>query len=162
VSWKELLTREIEHEYKATEGLIDLVKDGDLAWKPPTGKNWMTTAQLLRHLVEGTGMAFRGVVTGDWGMPAGVDLSSLPPEEMLPPAEKMPAADRKLALEMVGRVSEQDLEHKHAPVPWDPTPMVLGHRLLQMVGHLVHHKCQLFYYLKTQGKPVNTGNLWGA
>jgi hypothetical protein len=30
-----------------------------------------------------------------------------------------------------------------------------------MLGHLTQHKGQLFYYLKLQGKPVNTGDLWG-
>ena len=39
--------------------------------------------------------------------------------------------------------------------------MVLGRRLLQMVEHLNQHKGQLFYYLKLQGVPVHTGNLWG-
>jgi len=31
-----------------------------------------------------------------------------------------------------------------------------------MIGHLATHKAQLFYYLKLQGKPVNTGHLWGV
>ena len=39
--------------------------------------------------------------------------------------------------------------------------MRLGHRLLGMIGHLTQHKAQLFYYLKLQGKPVNTMHLWG-
>ena len=39
--------------------------------------------------------------------------------------------------------------------------MLLGHRLLQMVDHLKQHKGQLFYYLKLQGKPVSTTDLWG-
>jgi hypothetical protein len=30
-----------------------------------------------------------------------------------------------------------------------------------MVTHLDVHKSQLFYYLKLQGKPVNTAHLWG-
>jgi uncharacterized damage-inducible protein DinB len=95
------------------------------------------------------------------------------PEDMLPPAEKMPAVktvaeakkilaeDNKTGLEMIKRLSEEDLAHKIAPAPWDPSPMILGHRLLQMVGHLNQHKGQLYYYLKLQGKPVNTGHLWG-
>ncbi len=37
----------------------------------------------------------------------------------------------------------------------------LGFQLHQMVRHLDEHKAQLFYYLKLQGKPVNTGDLWG-
>ena len=173
MSWTELLKREMDHEYKTVEGLFDLVEEGDLDWKPSTGENWMTTSQLLRHIAEGTGVALKGIVTGDWGMPEGVDMSELPPEEMLPPAEKMPhlesvsaskkmlAADRSLAVEMLGKTSEDDLAHKPAPVPWDPSNMILGHRFLQMVSHLTHHKCQLFLYLKLLGKPVNTGHLWG-
>ena len=173
MSWGELLKREMDHEYKATEGLIGLVKEADLDWKPATGANWMTIRQVLRHVAEGTGTAFKGLVTGDWGMPEGMDPSSLSPEDMLPPAEKMPgvesvaeakkmlAADKALAVEMLAKVSEDDLAHKPAPVPWDPSDMILGHRLLQMVSHLTHHKCHLFYYLKLQGKPVNTGHLWG-
>jgi len=39
--------------------------------------------------------------------------------------------------------------------------MPLGHRLLGMVGHLELHKAQLFYYLKLQGKPVNTMHMYG-
>ena len=29
-----------------------------------------------------------------------------------------------------------------------------------MIWHLGQHKAQLFYYLKLQGKNVNTMNLW--
>ena len=174
MSWSELLTREIEDNYAVTAKLMDLVDEDKLDWKPPTGSNWMTTGQLLSHLTEACGMACRGFVTGDWGMPDGVDMSELTPEEMLPPAEKLPtissvaeakrllAEDRKVALDMVKQSGEEDLAHKRAPAPWDPTEMILGHRLLQMVGHLGQHKAQLFYYLKLQGKPVNTGHLWGG
>lgn len=39
--------------------------------------------------------------------------------------------------------------------------MPLGVRMIQMVDHLKQHKGQLFYYLKLQGQPVKTGDLWG-
>jgi len=174
MSWNELITREIEREYRVTEGLLDLVEDAELNWKPATGANWMTAAQLLKHLAESCGVAFRGFVTGDWAIPEGIDLSQLSPEDMLPPAEKMPSVgsvaeakkqmveDKVLALEMLARCSEDDLAHKPAPAPWDPTEMILGHRLLEMVSHLTHHKCQLFCYLKLMAKPVHTGHLWGG
>jgi hypothetical protein len=173
MSWTTLLKSEIESTYKATEGLIDLVDPDKLGWKPPTGSNWMTTGQLLQHLSDSCGGTFKGFVTGDWGRPAGADPSKLPPDEMLPPAEKLPtvasleqarrllAADKKVALEMLARCSEERLTNEPAPAPWNPAPMPLGHRLLQMVGHLVQHKTQLFYYLKLQGKPVNTMTLFG-
>lgn len=173
MSWTELLKREIEDNYKVVEGLIDLVGEGDLDWKPATGSNWMTTGQLVKHLTDSCGGACKGFVTGDWGLPDGVDLSKLSPEEMLPPAEKMPkiegiaqakklfAEDKKLALQMIAEAGEDDLTNKVTTAPWDPTEMILGHRLLHMVGHLTQHKAQLFYYLKLQGKDVNTQHLWG-
>lgn len=171
MNWTELLSREIEATYRVTEKLLDLVDDDSLGWKPPTGSNWMTTGQLLQHITEACGAAFRGFVTGDWGLPAGTDLSELSPEEMLPPAEAMAAIgsvaetkkalgeDKKLALAMLAQTKEEDLARPTA-APWDPTEMQLGQRLLQMVEHLKQHKGQLFYYLKLQGKPVNTSHLW--
>ena len=68
---------------------------------------------------------------------------------------------KKVALDMLAQCSDDDLANKIVTAPWDPTELVLGHRLLQMVNHLNQHKGQLYYYLKLQGKPVNTGNLWG-
>lgn len=173
LSWSELLNREIESTYSVTDTLLDQVDEGTLDWKPKTGSNWMTTGQLLMHIAGGTGAAMKGFVTGDWGLPEGVDMSEMSDEEMLPPAEKMPAVksveearkllaeDKQIAVEMLEKCSEQQLANDIATAPWDPTEMILGHRLLQMVEHLKAHKSQLFYYLKLQGKPVNTGHLWG-
>ena len=173
MSWHGLLEREIEWNYKGADKLLDLVDDDALDWKPGTGSNWMTTGQLLKHITESCGMAFKGFVAGDWGMPEGVDMSELSPEEMMPPAEKMPtlssvaeakkllADDKATALEMLGRCTEEELSTEPAPAPWDGSQMLLGHRLLQMIDHLKIHRAQLFYYLKLQGKPVNTEHLWG-
>ena len=150
-----------------------LVDDGKLDWKPETGTNWMTTGQLLKHIATSTGPCFLGFVTGDWKMPDGTDLAEMKPEDMLPPAEVLLtidsvasarqelADDKKLTLEMLEKASDDDLDNKPAPAPWDPRPMILGHRLLAMVLHIMQHKGQLYYYLKLQGKPVNTGDLWG-
>ncbi|MBN1364983.1 MAG: DinB family protein [Syntrophaceae bacterium] len=173
MSWRELISREMESNYKITQNLLDLVKDEDLNWKPATGSNWMTTAQLLMHLTIACGASIKGFVTGDWGMPEGMKIEDLSPEEMLPPAEKLPAIgsvaetkkllaqDEKLAFEMLDKCSDSDLKNKPAPAPWDTKKMVLGHRLLDMVDHLRQHKGQLYYYLKLQGKPVHTGHLYG-
>ena len=169
MDWTDLLKSEIESAYRATENLLDLVEDATLDWKPSTGSNWMTTGQLLKHITEACGSAFRGFVTGDWGLPEGTDMSDLSPEDMLPPAEAMPSidsvaearralgGDKQLALAML--VEAVDLE-KPTAAPWDPNQVPLGQRLLQMVEHLKQHKGQLFYYLKLQGKPVNTTHLW--
>ena len=174
MNWTELVGKEMEAEYRSAEGLIGLVDTKKLDWKPSSGQNWMTMGQLLLHLVNACGSSFRGFVTGDWGMPEGVEASEMPADEMLPPAEKWPAAesvsqakqllaeDLQLARRMLAEAGEKRLAEQNASAPWDPRPMLLGHRLLQMVGHLGSHKSQLFYYLKLQGVPVNTGHLWAT
>lgn len=168
MNWTEFLKSEIEGTYHATEGLLGLVDDKSLSWKPATGSNWMTTGQLLKHMETACGACCAGFVTGEWGMPA-----DMKPEDMLPPAAKMPAAksvaetkkalaaDKKLALQMVVEAGDKNLGSKKIAAPWDPTEKLLGTQLLHMVGHLGTHKAQLFYYLKLQGKPVHTGNMYG-
>jgi uncharacterized damage-inducible protein DinB len=168
VNWSDLLKAEIEATYRATEGLVRLVDDEKLSWKPATGSNWMTTGQLLEHMTSACGACCQGFVTGEWGMPGEGNA-----EDMLPTAEGLPAAkskkevlaklasDKKVAVDMVSKAGEKDLASKATPAPWDPTPKPLGQQLLHMVNHLNQHKGQLFYYLKLQGKPVNTGTLYG-
>jgi len=172
MNWKDLLKGEIEYVYGVTEGLLNLVDDDKLNWKPSTGNNWMMVGQLLQHASTSCGSAFKGFVTGDWGIPE-EQMKNMSPEDMLPPAEKMPtvesvaaakkllAEDKQGALGVLAKCSEDDLANKSAPAPWDPTDLKLGHRLLQMVHHLNQHKGQLYYYLKLQGKPVDTSHLWG-
>ena len=173
MNWTELLKAEIQSSYETTERLLALVDPNSLQWKPATGSNWMTMGQLLMHLTGACRHMFKGFVTGDWGLPPGVDMSKLKLEDMLLPAEKLPSLasvpeairlvqdDKRLALQMLATCSEDRLAHDKAPAPWDPTELLLGHRLLQVVDHLKQHKGQLFYYLKLQGKSVNTGNLFG-
>lgn len=174
MNWKDLLKAEVQSTYAGTQRLLALVDEHALGWKPSTGSNWMTTGQLLKHLTQGCGATFRAFITGDFGLPEGKDFSDLPPEEQLPPAEKLPTVesvaearrlleeDQQVALELLAATGEERLAHSPAPAPWDPTAMVLGHRLLQMVDHQKQHKGQLFYYLKLQGKPVGTPDLWGT
>ncbi|MFQ5650044.1 MAG: DinB family protein [bacterium] len=173
MNWIELLKKEVEHTYAVTEALLDLVNEEKLGWKPSTGSNWMTTGQLVMHITNACGMAMRAFATGDWGMPEDFDPSNMSPEDMLPPAEKLPtiasvaeakkllAEDKKVAIETLENCDEDQLANEITTAPWDPTEMILGHRFLQMIGHLDQHKGQLFYYLKLQGEAVNTHNLWG-
>jgi uncharacterized damage-inducible protein DinB len=174
MNWTELLTAEIEGVYDATDGLLDLVGDEDLPFRPETGENWMTLGQLLAHLPTACGFCMRGIATGEWGLPEGVSYEDVPEEEMLPPAEKMPTAvsvaeakaklaeDRVLAVETVRKTGEMDLAGKLTDVPWSPgTERCLGHHFLHMIDHLASHKAQLFYYLKLMGRPVHTGHLFG-
>jgi hypothetical protein len=173
MKWTELLTAAVEENYKVVDALMAMTEGDDLGWKPATGSNWMTTGQLLFHLTGSCGACFKGFVTGDWGMPEGMEMGE-DHESMLPPAEALPtvesvakarellAADKTIALAMLARAGEEDLENRKMAAPWEPgREVTLGQHLLGMVIHLQSHKSQLFYYLKLQGKDVNTFHLWG-
>ena len=101
-------------------------------------------------------------------MPDGVDGG-----DMMPSADKMPTvkstdealkelkADKKLAYEMLDKAGEDNLHNKMVAAPWGGPPMPLGVQAQSMIGHLANHKAQLFYYLKLQGKDVNTMHMYG-
>ena len=174
MNWTELLKTEIESTYTATARLLDKVDPATLNWKPESGSNWMSVGQLLKHITNACGGGCKGFVTGDWGLPPGIKFEDIPPEEMLPPADKLPtiesveqakkllAEDKALALQMIDQTSEEDLVNRKLAAPWAPgSEHPLGWHLHQMIQHLDRHKAQLFYYLKLQGKPVNTPDLWG-
>jgi uncharacterized damage-inducible protein DinB len=174
MNWTQLLKSEIESAYSTTELLMDKVDPGSLDWKPESGSNWMTVGQLLKHISQACGPVCRAFVNGDWGLPPGKGWEDLKPEEMFPPAEKLPAIesveqarselaeDKILALRFVEEAGEDELANKQLSMPWAPgKPSPLGFQLLKIVEHLERHKDQLFYYLKLQGKPVNTLDLWG-
>jgi hypothetical protein len=174
MDWTQLLKNEVESTYETTVKLLNKVHPESLDWKPASGSNWMTVGQLLKHISNACGAGCRAFVTGDWGLPPGMKIEDIPPEEMLPPAEKLPAIDsvenarqalledKSLALEMIDLAGEETLTDKKLAAPWAPgREFALGWHLLQMVRHLDAHKAQLFYYLKLQGESVNTADLWG-
>lgn len=175
MNWTGLLKGEVRRNHEVTRKLIDMLDPASLGWKPETGSNWMTVAQLLHHLSNACGAGCRAFLTGDWGLPEGMKIEDIPPEEMLPPAEALPAIasveeakqlldeDAALALEMIDRAGEEALAGHRMNAPWDPgKELLLGQWMLRMIQHLEQHKGQLFYYLKLQGKPVSTPDLWGV
>ena len=173
MNWTQLLKGEIEETNKVTDALIGMVEDDKLPWIPDTGENWMTTGQLLKHITTACGACMQGFVTGDWGLPQET-VEEMSQEDVLPAADKLPAVesvaeartllaeDKKIALGMLVESTEEDLANKDTSAPWDSTTMKLGQRLLHMVWHLSNHKGQLYYYLKLQGREVNTWHLYGV
>ena len=180
MNWTALLNAEVEANYQATDALMAMVGDADLGWKPASGRNWMTTGQLLMHLTNACGFCCRGFLTGDWGMPEGgcegapEPGQEMPMEAMLPPAEALPtigsvaearrllAEDKQLALDMIREAGEAKLADMMVAAPWAPQDQQpLGRQFLGMISHLQTHKSQLFYYLKLMGRDVNTMHMWG-
>jgi uncharacterized damage-inducible protein DinB len=163
MDWTALLTSEVEDAFRATAGLMDLVDDDRLDWKPESGENWMSTRELLRHLTNACGWCSANFVHDRWPKIMAGDPEDQPPTTVASVAEAKAelAKDKQRALEAIAAAGEQALASTRIPAPWDPTVRPLGQHVLQMIGHLNQHKGQLFYYLKLQGQPVNTFTLWG-
>ncbi|MDJ0972853.1 MAG: DinB family protein [Planctomycetota bacterium] len=163
MNWTALLKSELEETFRATEGLMDLVDEDKLDWVPETGENWMPTRQLLRHLTNACGWCAENFVEDRWAAIMAGDGSDAPPSDVQSVAEAKAelAKDKARALATVEKAGEEALASKMLAAPWDPTERPLGQHVLQMIGHLNTHKAQLFYYLKLQGKPVNTFTMWG-
>ncbi len=172
MNWTGLILAEMATSYKAADGLMALISEDELAWKPATGENWMTMGQLLLHIVTSCGLCMQGFVTGQWAPPAELgypeDMEGMMPAEELPAAKSVAWAreyleqDRQLALQALATAGEEKLSTLALSAPWEPgVERLLGQHCLQMVTHLNVHKAQLFYYLKLLGRDVNTLNLWG-
>ena len=156
MSWKAILIEQVKDAYRAAEGLLDLVEDEHLSWKPESGENWMTIGHLLNHMADACGLMFKGFITGTWDFEEGLEAVKTVAEGK----DKL-AADKALALELLGNLSDNDLTTRMVQAPWEKKAHPLGYLLSQMVSHLDVHKSQLFYYLKLMGKDVNTAHMWG-
>jgi hypothetical protein len=157
MKWAAFLKQEIENDRKATLALLDKVNDGDLAWRPSTGQNWMTMGQLLKHLTFGCGFGIRAFVTDDWTLPDGRKIEDIPAEEQMPTAEMLPsitsvdeakrlfAEDIKLAIEMIDKAGEEDLQLRAVTAPWSPkVKESLGWMVHEMIQHCTSTKASCF------------------
>jgi len=159
--WTALIKSEMEQAFHATQGLMDLVDDDAMAWKPSDGENWMSTGELLRHLTNACGWCSEQFVNDSWAaamQSGGMDESAV---SSAAEAKAALAEDHARGVAAIEKAGEEALASRMMPAPWDPTERPLGQHVLQMVSHLQQHKAQLFYYLKLQGKPVNTFTMWG-
>ncbi|MBK9304839.1 MAG: DinB family protein [bacterium] len=131
MNWTELLKCSVEESYKATDGLMAMVEDKDLAWKPATGKNWMTTGQLLMHLTNACGFLLPRLRHRRPGRaPVRREREGRPPRRDAAPgrspagrrqregeARALLAADKKVALDMIAQAGEQKLANQMVAAP---------------------------------------------
>ncbi len=170
ISLKDVLLAEAEGTYSLTENLFRRVADSELLWRPPSGQNWMTVGQLLKHCASyGCGKAVRGFVTNQWDDEEKKEtIEHIPAADVLPTVTSVEEAldlllaDRALAFRCLESVQENALPMKNIKAPWGGPELTLFQHLSLMIRHLDQHKGQLFYYLKLMGKDVRTKDLWGA
>lgn len=172
---KQVLLEEAEATYSIADRLFRRVADGELPWKPATGRNWMSMGQLLMHCASfGCGKAIQGFIKGDWGLPEGSGIDAVTTEAHVPPVAALPtvvsvkqarellARDRTLTIACIESADERELLGRCIVAPWGGPAASLFQHLLHMIAHLAQHKGQLFYYLKLMGKDVDTSDLWGT
>jgi uncharacterized damage-inducible protein DinB len=146
--------------YRPAETLIRMVPPDKLDWRP--GSKFMSLGQLICHLADGMGDAFRCLVTGQWPtleqMKTGMKLETMPwcgVEEALSKLQK----DKTALREALDSVSEEDFAQKIVSVPWGwKAKMEL--MAISFREHFTNHKMQLFTYLKLLDFPVNTETLY--
>jgi hypothetical protein len=166
----DVLVDEAGATYAITGHLFCRVRDEQLAWTPPAGRNWMTTGQVLMHCATaGCGRAAHGFVTGEWPIVnASPDDAHVPAARVLPSvtsvaqAAALLAEDRELAMTSIRAAGESALHERMIVAPWGGPQLPLFQHLLHAIAHLSQHKGQLFYYLKLMGEDVTTRDLWSV
>lgn len=144
--------------FKPAETMLKMVPADKLDWKP--GPTFMSLGELICHLSEGIGSELRMALTNSW--PKMEMDPSKPPshpscgvEEALAKLEK----DKSTLREILDSVTEEEFANKLLSVPWG-WQNKMERMALDFRDHFVHHKMQLFTYLKLLGFPVNTQTLY--
>jgi hypothetical protein len=146
--------------FRPAEAMLKMVPADKLDWKPAL--NFMSMGQLICHLGDGIGTELRMVIENSFPkleeMSGPPELSKFPSctaEEALAKLEK----DKTTLRDILAGVTEEEFATKIVSVPWG-WKSNLERMSLDFRDHFVHHKMQLFTYLKLLGLPVNTQTLY--
>ena len=146
--------------FKPAETMLKMVPADKLDWKP--GPSFMTLGQLIDHLGNGIGTELRMMITNSWPKPE--EMKEVPPPGAMPSCSVQEALakleqDKSTIREVLAGVTEEEFATKIVSVPWG-WQNNLERMALDFRDHFVHHKMQLFTYLKLLGFPVNTETLY--
>lgn len=123
----------------------------DFAPHPKT----MPMERLVRHLQSIEYPPVRGTLLGDWERPE--QHISVASHGAMIAALEANHAEAMRVLRVIGGDAKLD---ESVTLPWGPTTTRLG-GLLFVLDHLLHHRTQLFLYLKLLGVDVDTQTIWG-
>jgi len=144
--------------YKPAATMMKMIPADKLDWKP--GPTFMSMGHLIYHLSDGIGTELRMLVNNSWPNPENMaELMKQTPTCTVPEALEKLEKDKATLGEVLAGVTEEDFTNKIVSVPWGwQSP--LEKMALNFRDHFVHHKMQLFLYLKLLGLPVNTETLY--
>jgi hypothetical protein len=145
--------------FKPAEAMIKMVPADKLDWKP--GPSFMTLGNLIHHLSGGIGTELRMLVNNSWPKPEEMQaaMQGAMPSCTIQEALDRLEQDKATLREVLAGVTEEEFANKIVSVPWG-WQNNLERMSLDFRDHFVHHKMQLFTYLKLLGFPVNTETLY--
>ena len=146
--------------FRPAESMLKMVPADKLDWKP--GPSFMSMGQLISHLSDGIGAEFRNVLTNSWPKPE--EMSEAMKQGNMPACDVQEALaklekDKTTLREILSGITEEDFANKIVSVPWG-WEFKMEKMALNFRDHFVHHKMQLFTYLKLLGFPVSTETLY--
>ena len=142
---------------RTTKNLLKLVPWDKLEYKPH--EKTYTLKQLLGHMQEAELFMAKGIVKGDWGSgdeEEGKDVELGSREEVIKKFEE----NHKQAIKLLEGLSESDLLNKQVKTPWKMEGSALRMAFMWF-EHMIHHRMQLFMYLKLLGLKVDTMTIYG-
>ncbi len=146
--------------FKPAETMLNMIPVDKLSWKP--GPSFMTMGHLIHHLSGGIGTELKMVVDNSWPKPEEMaEMMKQTPSCSVAEALARLEEDKRTLRNILDGMSEEEFANKIVSVPWG-WQSSMEKMALNFRDHFVHHKMQLFTYLKLLGLPVNTETLYGV
>lgn len=140
------LIEHLERYRRVTLQVFDLIEDGDLAWRPSSEQ--YSLGQQLLHIAQAEDRLVHGLFEGDWSY----DRVRFPAE--LPDSHAMMGVFRSVrafTLDRLRTLAEPELG-RLIDVPDMPLEQTLRSYLWFILEHELHHRGQIWAYLRAMGK----------
>ncbi|MGE0431809.1 MAG: DinB family protein [Planctomycetota bacterium] len=149
---RELLVRQYTDVQRGTKRLLQLIPADKYDWAPAPGMR--TLRELAGHLAVIARYATKGMVSGEWEMPE----SPATVDRDIALAELQQSIDYTLA--QIADISDAEFERRLVRMPWGPE-MTVARAFAAQIEHEIHHRTQLYIYLKILGVDMNSLTLFG-
>ncbi|MFH1861982.1 MAG: DinB family protein [bacterium] len=156
---KEFLA-EYDNELRPLRNLVQKTEGTDLNWRPRV--DMMSTGQVIYHITEGIAEGLRCLLTGNWPFTAETMLPTVDQIKSVVSVKEGLAAlekDRTETEQVLQELSDQEFASKYVETPWGYNGNMWRISLF-FLEHMKMHKMQLFLYLRIQGLPISTMDLY--
>ena len=148
---RELLVRQYTDVQRGTRRLFQIIPADKWDWAPADGM--MTLRELAGHLSVISRFGVQGLVTGEWQMPVSPDVVDRDTCQ----AELERSIE--ITLQSIADISDAEFERRVVKMPWGPE-MTVARAFAAQIEHDIHHRTQLFIYLKILGADINSLTLF--